>query len=309
MELSRRDALRVLATSTAALAGAAAVGEAGAGVARAADLGTLIDYSAGVPSAAAVRAAGYRGVIRYCSQPRADWMHGKPLTLAETEDMRSAGLNIVSCYQYGKGEGSDWKGGYDAGVHHATVGLRLHREAGGPDGAPIYMSIDSNPTPGELDDRVLPFLRGCESVLGHGRTGVYCNAPTIDRALDAGVGRFFWQHDWGSDGRIHDAAHLHQRSDPRSKGRTVDGVGIDLDTILKADYGQWSGVGSSGGGPVADRISADNAANAGNAAGQLSDSAGIPARLPDEAAHVVERVTGLADRAADIAARLAGRFG
>lgn len=308
MELPRRDALRVLATSAAALAGAATVGGISAGVARAADLGTLIDYSAGVPAASAVRDAGYKGVVRYCSEPRAAWMHGKPLTRGEAEDMRSAGLQIVSCYQYGKGEGSDWKGGYDAGVRHATSGLRLHRAAGGPDSAPVYMSIDSDPTPGEINDHVLPFLRGCESVLGHARTGVYCNAPTIDRALAAGLGNFYWQHDWGSAGRVHDAAHLHQRSDPNSKSRSVDGVSIDLNTILKPGYGQWSAAeGRRGGSGTLSKDAPGGQAR--DPVAHVSDSAGDPSALPDETVHIVERVTGLAGRAADIAARLAGRLG
>ena len=50
---------------------------AGAGV----PIGTLLDYAAGPPSAASVRAAGHMGAVRYCSnrRPGAEWMSGKPL--------------------------------------------------------------------------------------------------------------------------------------------------------------------------------------------------------------------------------------
>src|SRR5699024_8624840 len=66
VELSRRDALRALATGATAAAGMAFIGVPAA---RADGLGTLIDYSTGVPSPEAIRAAGYKGAIRYCSEP------------------------------------------------------------------------------------------------------------------------------------------------------------------------------------------------------------------------------------------------
>ncbi|WP_182359916.1 DUF1906 domain-containing protein [Tomitella gaofuii] len=299
MELSRRDALRTLATGATA-AGLAIIA---APAARAEGLGTLIDYSAGVPSARSIRAAGYKGAIRYCSDARADWMAGKPMARSEAEALQDAGLEVVSCYQYGKGDTSDWLGGHEAGIHHATRGLELHRAAGGPDGAPLYMSIDSNPTRAQFDAQVLPFLQGCESVLGHGRTGVYCNAPTIDWALAAGVGAYFWQHDWGSEGRIHDAAHLHQRA---IDSDTVDGIGIDLNTIRTSDYGQWSAHGQSAPSVRSAGVTQQAAGAEGAPSEQILDgisqSAGDPGAL-------IDRVTGLADRAIGLAGRIAARIG
>lgn len=307
MELTRRDALRTLATGAAAAAGMAFIGMPAA---RADGLGTLIDYSAGVPSPASIRAAGYKGAVRYCSEPRAAWMHGKPMRRTEAQALHAAGLEVVSCYQYGKGDSSDWHGGYDAGVHHATIGAELHRAAGGPDSAPIYMSIDSNPTRAQFDDQVLPFLQGCESVLGHGRTGVYCNAPTIDWAMAAGVGAYFWQHMWGSDGRVHETAHLYQRSIDEHQ---VDGVGIDLNTILKSSYGQWSSVGAGSGSAPAPRSGSDPGGtitqqSPGDIAARLSDSAGDPTAVFGDS-ELIGRVSGLADRAIGLAGRLATRIG
>lgn len=239
MHLSRRDALKAFATGAAAVAGAAAFG---GGMAQANPaLGTLIDYAAGIPDPASIRAAGHRGVIRYCSDARAGWM-AKPMRADEAAAMQAAGLTVTSCYQFGKDQTSDWHGGFDAGVQHARRGLELHRAAGGPEGRPIYMSIDSNPTPAQITSQVLPFLQGCESVLGHAGTGVYANAPTIDSAVAAGLGAFFWQHNWGSDGRVHPAAHIHQTRIDKDK---VGGIGVDINSILKADYGQWSAAGAS----------------------------------------------------------------
>lgn len=235
MRINRRQLFRMTAGGAV---GALALGS-GCTAAAAASLGLLVDYARGVPSASAIRAAGYLGAIRYVSDRRAgaEWMTGKPLLADEASALRAAGLQIVSCYQYGKGPTADWRGGFAAGRRHAARGLELHREAGGPPNRPIYASIDDDPTIAEFTTLIGPYLAGWESVLGGGNVGVYANAPTIDWARDAGVGTWFWQHDWGTPrGFVHPAAHLHQLT---SRSHHVDGVGVDLNAILKPDYGQW----------------------------------------------------------------------
>jgi hypothetical protein len=211
----------------------------GSGIGRAAPRGLLIDYARGVPSAAAIRSAGYLGAIRYVSDRRAgaEWMRGKPLLADEALALRAAGLQIVSCYQYGKGPTADWRGGFDAGRRHAARGLELHLRAGGPPDRPIYASIDDNPTAAEFTTLIGPYLAGWQSVLGSGNVGVYANSPTLQRTRDAGLATWFWQHDWGTPrGFVHPAAQLHQLA---SRSHQVDGVGVDLNAILKPDYGQW----------------------------------------------------------------------
>ncbi|WP_280413942.1 DUF1906 domain-containing protein [Nocardia carnea] len=231
---------RALLGYTAAGVAAGAVGSAfGARPAAAAARGTLLDYAAGVPSAEAIKAAGHAGVIRYVSdrRPGAEWMAGKPLLAREVSALREAGLAIVSCYQFGKGPTADWRGGLEAGKRHAERGLELHRDAGGPENRPIYASIDDNPTPVDFATMILPYLHGWQSVVGRENTGVYANAPTIELARIAGVGAWFWQHDWGTpEGFVHPAANLHQFE---IDDRTVDGVGVDVNSILTAEYGAW----------------------------------------------------------------------
>jgi hypothetical protein len=200
--------------------------------------GDLIDYAGGVPSAEAIKAAGFAGAIRYVSdrRPGAEWMVGKPMLIGEAQALQAAGLAVVSCYQFGKGETSDWRGGYDAGLKHAKRGLELHLAAGGPANKPIYASIDDNPTFDEFETLIAPFLKGWHDVLGKNLTGVYANAPTIGWSLDAGLGSYYWQHNWGSNGVVHPAAHIHQYEIDKF---AVDGVGVDRNRILKADYGRW----------------------------------------------------------------------
>lgn len=236
VSLSRRALLGYAAAGVAA-------GTVGSTVAArpaaAAPRGTLLDYAADVPSAEAIKAAGHAGVIRYVSdrRPGAEWMKGKPLLAGEVSALHEAGLAIVSCYQFGKGPTADWRGGMEAGKRHAERGLELHRDAGGPENRPIYASIDDNPTPVDFATMILPYLQGWQSVVGRENTGVYANAPTIELARVAGAGAWFWQHDWGTpEGFVHPAANLHQFE---IDDRTVDGVGVDVNNILTAEYGAW----------------------------------------------------------------------
>lgn len=234
ISVSRRDLFAYAAAAAVVGAGAAAAPAS----ARPA-LGTLVDYAGGVPSAAAIRDAGHIGVIRYVSdrRPGAEWMAGKPLRSAEVEDLKAAGLQIVSCYQFGKGPTADWRGGLEAGKRHAERGLALHRAAGGPDNVPIYASIDDNPSPVDFATMIAPYLLGWQSVLGAENTGVYANTPTIELARAAGLGSWYWQHNWGTPkGFVHPAANLHQFEIDK---QSIDGVGIDVNNVLTPEYGQW----------------------------------------------------------------------
>ncbi|MGY4099588.1 DUF1906 domain-containing protein [Nocardia sp. R16R-3T] len=202
-------------------------------------LGTLVDYAGGVPSADAIRDDGHLGVIRYVSdrRPGAEWMEGKPLRAKEVDQLHAAGLTIVSNYQFGKGPTADWRGGLEAGKKHADRGLELHLAAGGPENRPIYASIDDNPAPADFATMIAPYILGWESVLGKQNVGIYANAPTIELASAAGLGSWYWQHNWGTPkGFVHPAAHLHQIEIDK---RDIDGIGVDVNNILAAEYGQW----------------------------------------------------------------------
>ncbi|HET9875151.1 MAG TPA: DUF1906 domain-containing protein [Mycobacterium sp.] len=240
MSVRRRDLLKFTAAVPAALSLDAALMSLSPPVASAAPLGVLLDYAAGVIPATDIRAAGAVGAIRYVSdrRPGGDWMLGKPIQLPEARDLHGNGLKIVSCYQYGKQETADWLGGQGAGIQHARRGWQLHTAAGGPASAPVYASIDDDPSYGQYKQQVAPYLRGWESVIGHQRLGVYANSKTIDWALQDGLGSYFWQHNWGSPGGLaHPAANLHQVEIDKRK---VGSVGVDINHILKPRFGQWA---------------------------------------------------------------------
>ncbi|HZC90485.1 MAG TPA: DUF1906 domain-containing protein [Mycobacterium sp.] len=238
--MSRRDVLK-FAGATPALIGLGVAAESLCAPSAAADgLGVLLDYAAGVIPANQIRAAGALGSIRYVSdrRPGGNWMLGKPMQITEARDLSQNGLKVVSCYQYGKQSSADWLGGQSAGVTHARRGWQLHTAAGGPASAPIYASIDDDPSYEQYKQQVAPYLRGWESVVGHQRTGVYGNSKTIDWALQDGLGSYFWQHNWGSpEGRTHPAANLHQVEIDK---RNVGGVGADINNMCKPQFGQWA---------------------------------------------------------------------
>jgi len=202
----------------------------------------LLDFSAAFVSPQAMRDGFFDGAILYMSdrRPGAEWMRAKPATREYCDSLRSAGLEVVSNYQFGKGDTADWRGGYDAGVHHARIASGYHLACGGPADRPIYAPIDDNPTLDEWNSMAAPFLRGWASVVGIERTGVYCNARCIDWAIEDGVARWFWQHNWSGDASIngdHPEAHIHQIEIDKRK---VDDIGVDVNISLKHDYGQWS---------------------------------------------------------------------
>lgn len=240
MSLTRRDVLKYVTAAPAALGlGAGLQSVLAAATAAAQPYGVLLDYAAGVIAASDLKAAGALGAIRYVSdrRPGAEWMLGKPIALPEAHDLLQSGLKVVSCYQFGKGPTADWLGGQPAGVQHAQRGLQLHSEAGGSAGVPIYASIDDDPTSDQYRTQIAPYLQGWESVLGHQRVGVYANSKVIEWAIQDGLGSYFWQHNWGSPGGTpHPAAALHQVEINRQK---VAGIDVDVNNILKPDFGQW----------------------------------------------------------------------
>lgn len=237
--LSRRSILKVAAVALAA--GTVGAHTAPRAQAQNRALGTVLDYAVGVPSAQSIKAAGHLGAIRYVSRPRPgteSWMTGKPVKESETRDLATHGLFTASVYQYGKSDTADWRQGATGAAVHAPQAIALHRAAGGPTGVPIYVAIDDNPTRAQYTGQIKPYLRAFETALtaaGYS-LGIYGNYSTIDWAITDGLGDYFWQHEWGSNGRIHPKIHLHQ---VRIDKDTVGGVRVDINNVYRSDWGQW----------------------------------------------------------------------
>ena len=237
--LSRRGLLKASAlVLTVGAIGTAAPSAVALGPVR----GTIIDFSSGIPSPDAIKRAGHIGAIRYVSnkRPGAAWMTGKPVSLQEAAANAAAGLPTASVYQFGRAETADWKQGAAGAAIHAPQAISLHKAAGGPTNRPIYIAIDDNPTREHYTQLIRPYLQAFSkalSVAGY-QTGVYGNYNTIEWASRDGIGRFYWMHDWGSNGKIHPKTTIHQL--PQSRQQTIENVIVDVNEIYASDWGQWT---------------------------------------------------------------------
>lgn len=213
----------------------------------------LIDFADRLVSPEQIRSAGFAGALVYVSELRPGATFDfKPVTRGYADGLRAAGLHVVSCYQYGKpgwpNSPSDFTRGYDGGVADARTALRLHTAAGGPDTAPIFFSVDEPIDAATWKSSAAEWFRGINAVLGVARTGIYGGTRELKWAINDGVvgasssagHRWAWQTTMWSDAR-EPAAVLFQRevvtaTDP---GFVIDGVHVDVDDVLAADFGQW----------------------------------------------------------------------
>lgn len=235
--LGRASALAVL--GTAGVAGVTRIPSADAQNRR--PIGTVLDYAAGVPSGRSVKAAGHMGAVRYVSHARPDsvsWMKAKPVRISETTDFAANGLFTASVYQFGRATTADWLQGALGAATHAPQAIQLHRAAGGPNGKPIYVAIDDNPTREQYTNQIRPYLRSFQAALAAAglKTGVYGNYNTIQWCIEDGIGTYFWQHDWGSQGKLHPRANIHQKAGWK---KHIDGVECDVNNVYTTDWGQW----------------------------------------------------------------------
>jgi hypothetical protein len=187
-----------------------------------------VDYSAGVPSVASLKAAGVRFVARYLS-PGA---RRKNLTRAEADQVRAGGIDVVTVYEDTVG---DARGGRPAGRANATFAAQALDRLGAPPGAPCYFAVDYD-AQGAALALAVDYVRGAADVLGVGRTGVYGGIRVVRACLDAGACRYAWQAAAWSGGAWEPRAHVQQHLGQV----TIGGVTCDRDFATQADYGQWN---------------------------------------------------------------------
>lgn len=254
MTVSRREVLRYAALLAPALAVPASFAATTGAPWATAEGMQLIDFADRLVQPEQIKSAGFAGALVYVSELRPGATFDfKPVTRDYADRLRAAGLQVVSCYQYGKpgwqNSPSDFTRGYDGGVADARTALRLHTAAGGPDSAPIFFSVDEDIDSKAWKSAAAPWLRGIHSVLGVGRTGIYGGARQLAWAITDGVignstspgHRWAWQTKAWSGGDREAAAVLFQRevvtaSDP---GFLIDDVHVDVDDVLAPDFGQW----------------------------------------------------------------------
>lgn len=250
--ITRRDVLTYAVATPALLSLGTTAANLAAPLAAAAPI-RLIDFTHRLVPPDQIKAAGFDGALVYVSElrPGADFDF-KPVTRGYADALRAQGLQVVSCYQYGKPgwpTPSDYTRGYAGGVADGRTALRWHTAAGGPPTAPIFFSIDEDIDGDTWSSTAVEWLRGVNSVLGVERTGVYGHNRVCGWAIDDGViGRsttpghwWAWQTKAWSGGEREARAVLFQSvvvtaSEP---GVAMGGTHVDVDDVLADDYGQW----------------------------------------------------------------------
>ncbi len=213
----------------------------------------LIDFSQRLVPPDQIKSAGYDGALVYVSElrPGANFDF-KPVTREYADALRAAGLQVVSCYQYGKPgwpDPSDYTRGYDGGAADARTALRLHAAAGGGDSAPIFFRVDEDIYLHTWNGVAIKWFRGINSVLGVGRTGIYGHARACAWAVrDGVVGRsttaghwWAWQTKAWSRGEREPTAVLYQAvvDTADSPGAPLGDTHVDVNEVLAPDFGQW----------------------------------------------------------------------
>jgi hypothetical protein len=191
-----------------------------------------VDYSAGPPSGAALRAAGVKLAMRYVA-PRhpGGTRRDKCLAPAERDDLLAHGVDIGIVFE-------DREGDALLGAERGTVNGRIAAAEAAAEGAPkgmtLYGAVDTDTT----FTRVAPYLRAYNAAVAKGGYvgDVYGGYNVLAPAVEARVARHPWQTQaWLYGHPILPQAALFQHA----RTITVGGVDCDVNDILKPGYGGW----------------------------------------------------------------------
>lgn len=181
-----------------------------------------LDYSLARPDPAAIKAAGYVGVLRYVAPPSLPKVIKQP----EYAALQAAGLQVALNWEWYAARARE---GAAAGMADAQE-AKKQADALGYTGA-IYFSVDYDAP--ESDQPTLDaYFNACAGVIGLARLGAYAGYWPLKRFFDAGVITYGWQTLAWSGGHRESRAHLYQN------GQTAFAGGADVNDILKQS---WTG--------------------------------------------------------------------
>lgn len=149
------------------------------------NLGLWVDYSAGRPGGAALKAAGIVGALRYLDAGSP----GKLITAVEYTDLVAHGVRVLLVVELGV---HDAEGGYSAGVVAAQRAVATARSLGIPDSVGIASAADEHLSATQVPTSV-DYVRGFRDVLGLARTGCYGFAEHVDAVHTAAMATWFWK--------------------------------------------------------------------------------------------------------------------
>ncbi len=204
-------------------------------------MATIIDFSAAVPDASAIKGAGHIGVVRYISPPREGWMKAKPATRAQIDSCRAAGLQAAFVWQYGGASNPDAMRGREGGLADARAAQAKLAEIGCPT-HPVFFAVDFDISIQQWNTTAVHYFTAACEVLGRSRVGIYGHSRVIswaveDRVIaDLGDGKYLaWQTPAWSAGERSPEAALYQGT-PNVTGPS--GVQVDVNEVLHTNWGQ-----------------------------------------------------------------------
>lgn len=186
-----------------------------------------VDYSWSRPGGAAIKAAGFDFVMRYVDYPGAG---AKGLQRAEVDELHANGLAVGIVWET---EANRVLAGYGAGVADAQASLAALHALGAPDSMVVYFAVDFDAQPLHypfIDD----YFRGCVSVMGILRVGVYGSFAIVEHCHEVGTAAWFWQTYAWSSGQKSSWRHVYQFSN----GETLNGASVDYNEAY-GEFGGW----------------------------------------------------------------------
>lgn len=197
----------------------------------------IADYSAGRPTAAALKAAGFGGVLRYIALGGT----GKRITADEYLDHVRAGMWVGLVAEQST---SDAWAGYAAGAANAKAALADARALGIPDSVPIAAAADAHAANQTQINGAVEYARGFRDVLGLARTGFYGFQETVTAVRNAGHASWFWR--CGSQPTTAEKAWTHFWQ--RNIAPTIRNVPIPGGGTIPVDINEVYRLPSAGGG-------------------------------------------------------------
>ena len=186
-------------------------------------MGSGLDYVGAIPTAT-LKAGGVSFVCRYLRE----------VGSTEIRSLHVGGIDVILIHEY---SGTTPRGGFNNGLADARLALSQANALGAPSSAVIYFAADFDATVAE-QPAINAYLRGCASIVGIDRVGLYGGYWPVKRALDAGVLKWGWQTYAWSGGNFDKRCVLYQYSN----AHTFAGHGVDYDKFFPVNgfYGQWS---------------------------------------------------------------------
>ena len=180
-------------------------------------------------------------VCRYIGYTSMSLPQDKIITYSEAYDLLSAGIDIVSLWEWTSDRASMKNTFYNGsptlafagGVADATAAALSHKSIGGPPESPIYFAIDYSTDGTDTVD----YFSGVRSVLGMNRVGAYGPPAALMFLIKQGLISYTWA--WSPPPQGFTPNIIQVSADVKMGDMT-----IDIDAALSMDFGQWKASGT-----------------------------------------------------------------